>query len=1193
MVSQLPRTDYVSMTDRTTVSIEKPLGTEYPLGFNTENRTLNALKRYVVNTLSTDITQILKIKAGGGLSNTGSSNNPLSVDKSWFDKTYFKREYFPVSQVASPNDFSLPIAGSYFSVSYPYANVPHPAMGFLEGNGELRILRHVTNGETVRPVYGLWSNYRNTDVSNLRFTDIPYSPPGLNAGEYIRMCYTNSTSAMVAEIWNAQGFREHAFIRLNGTFNHANHTLIRLGNQIITTLTGNGTVSNAKLNEIRVNGVSAVVSNGKMYVAIAPRSWDSFAVGETVILAAEVSTSGSLSMLRGWNTTNPFGWTSYNNDGAQLFNRMTTTVEGDKDAVYQQVGNYPEIRNILKRMIIVGTTSNGKVLATFHRVDQWFNAGIDMAARPIYYLEIDFAARTMKPADNSITSRIVLRRNGNDFETLHPMKVYDYNGWGAVLTMLQILGDGTRLFQVYTDGTFDLIPRLDFIKNDVVKKLADGVNDSFFERERIQHIDNATQVTPTVVPSTRRSHLMFDKLILQNILEAGGVADSSVQKTYAVLKGASNAATYNLLSSDVNAQGTSVKGFALNADRGICPSDIRSLHSFFRNGNVGYHGAQWGKTIPATATFHASYRNDMTVFGTYRCNQAVWDALNSWALSGAGLPIPNGYNRVANVDWSMVPPMPGLSPDLCVVYLLINWEKTTVEADDGEGFVNPETGFRSSAMYMVQALVPCGYGRDSANGNVTLTSVVTSQAAMYTGRTLGATRSYSLDVGRFSTAQQWHSNNALTIGRWGGVGVNRFNGAGDSGCVETTFYYWSSLTTPVRANTVGAYHAMPVTHPELGIGFSTVTGNGMGAVYSFQGIDMTQAGQGTWGTDARRVLGSSRPPAGFAFTISSPIPVYVSGRQYNIPVGVFDLTSVKANAGNSTFYAHAKINDVNGTTAQLVVTTTPVTDNTTTIHVSTIKTSETEIVSIESNPITRWQNKRPSTKLIGAAIPVSTGNLDVDSGVAWNYDTPAYITNAYWSSNSNGASDPVTTIDSGATVYLIIDVKSANQSTRCDIDWVGTTATVKEIYSGAVSSIVSLGVYWYNPSTKTWRTSYRVVTKAENGNGAVGINPNTLTGAVRLEQDLVIRGVGEFTVTGKDAAIAQYGSFTLTYAVVKALGFKFYLNGRELPLSKGLQWPALNLNDYIVEGVNRITVSDGSLTQPGILRIRAPFIPQT
>ena len=132
-------------------------------------------------------------QSGNGLLGNGLVNNPLKVDTNWIDANFINSKYWQFSQVGDPSDQELPISGSYFSVSYPYGNEVYRPTAFVEGNGDMRILRHVTNGEDQRVVYSVWKNYRQTTIDKIRHTDNVYTIPGLFPDEYIHNVFQMSS----------------------------------------------------------------------------------------------------------------------------------------------------------------------------------------------------------------------------------------------------------------------------------------------------------------------------------------------------------------------------------------------------------------------------------------------------------------------------------------------------------------------------------------------------------------------------------------------------------------------------------------------------------------------------------------------------------------------------------------------------------------------------------------------------------------------------------------------------------------------------------------------------------------------------------------------------------------------------------------------------------------------------------------
>lgn len=129
------------------------------------------------------------------------------------------------------------------------------------------------------------------------------------------------------------------------------------------------------------------------------------------------------------------------------------------------------------------------------------------------------------------------------------------------------------------------------------------------------------------------------------------------------------------------------------------------------------------------------------------------------------------------------------------------------------------------------------------------------------------------------------------------------------------------------------------------------------------------------------VIVSQDVAAGFNVYFTREVPVFLAGMFDRLVVQTLDLTTIKSNPANSTFYIYIEMNRSTGK-ASYVVSTTLLDETLTRAFIGTIITGATNISSIETEKVTRFLTYRPSTTKRGSAIPSSTG-VPSGTGTRW------------------------------------------------------------------------------------------------------------------------------------------------------------------------------------------------------------------
>lgn len=175
--------------------------------------------------------------------------------------------------------------------------------------------------------------------------------------------------------------------------------------------------------------------------------------------------------------------------------------------------------------------------------------------------------------------------------------------------------------------------------------------------------------------------------------------------------------------------------------------------------------------------------------------------------------------------------------------------------------------------------------------------------------------------------------------------------------------------------------------PGVGFGYYNNTVNDYQTKSVFQLFGTTEAQMDAMiartGTPLRQVVVISQEvPEGYDVYFTQEVPVFLGGLYYKIPPSTMNLTTVKPNPANSTFYIYVSMDRTSGI-ASYVISTTLLDESLTRTFIGTIITASTAIDTITTEKVTRFLTYRPSTTKRGSAIPASTG-VPSATGTRWH-----------------------------------------------------------------------------------------------------------------------------------------------------------------------------------------------------------------
>jgi len=345
--------------------------------------------------------------------------------------------------------------------------------------------------------------------------------------------------------------------------------------------------------------------------------------------------------------------------------------------------------------------------------------------------------------------------------------------------------------------------------------------------------------------------------------------------------------------------------------------------------------------------------DDLTTSGTISATQAALETLRDQIIVLAGhsvsnvigtsiidLVIPQDANvpAFASVSYALSP----TNERRCAVALV------TVNARSGAvTSMVPGTLVASGSVGTATGITGVVFDAMNAYRNLNIGIYETSDAYLIAG---GASGQYTYPGGSQMAKYRF--------------GINKSDGSAITG----------GVTASSAANTGARYSAMP--------------GYGVGDIYLidsntkliFRGFAKTKAQLSTWTylttEDQSPVLISQEVAQGWIVYFTEVTPVILGGAYYSLPIGSIDLTTVKPDPSNSTFYLY--VNLVDGV-ASYEITTSYENEDNSSLFIGTIVTGVNSITALNVEKVTKFDNFRISSTPCGSAVPISEG-LPTESG---------------------------------------------------------------------------------------------------------------------------------------------------------------------------------------------------------------------
>lgn len=854
----------------------------------------------------------------------------------------------PVSRVGTLDYLPINVSGSFTGASsYSYIHFMQPMV--IEDDGTAVYLRSGTNGSTYGYYYAYVRNIRSISTlqeSDVVSTNTEYRPAYFTSSQYISDFYaTNAYQLLFYKTSGASGGDTYALALTNSTLNLVSHQSVQFP---VSTFTNFDPINASIVNgTIFIWGKDTTVTNNGYALVLYTVPVDSIRAGNI----------NSMTRVTGYNGRTVRNTTYTNSANIRIWDMYQSSTASDP-ALYITSGTVNSVeywQNLEKFNIqCVPNSTNTTV-----RVAIWFS--------------------TRAVTNTSITSML-----GSGFSFVYNISTktitYDQTVGNAITISADAAGTSfTRTDPYQIDTTNITGYGLSLGNTGSICQAADGFlvsNKSRWSSSSTYGLSIA-KVTPTNMydswnlvnrRATRQSaniQPVFGSAIGENLL---GVRFLTKNKLVLACAGTNNGVTTSYDSYSTTTLGTT-RNFTYNSlqhgtltgyepqTRSVIGTNSEQYTAMISlieaNGDVSSYASSFieGYSKPNQGKYNVS----TGVFdGTYTMTDAVMQNIKNSIISSAS---------VSNTVKSLI-----------TIYYV------------------PDSSFGRSI-----AVVKC---RNSSNVGTIITAEIDltlSSNAIVGGVVVTTTTSTGYnnvtDVGSGTITRRF---NGLTIAKFSGF---NYVGIGSTHCFyvpgNTT---WHGLVAKYKGGTIagnGRYFQQsyvqtgslePGVLPGVGFGlydhtWSDIATKSVFGLYGTTEAQMDGLIANTGTVTERVVVVSQEVPRGFNLYITQEIPVFLGGVFDKIPAVSYNLTSIKANPANSTFYLYVQMNRTTRT-ASYLISESSLPESLTSTYIGTIITNATSIDSIVTEKVTRFQTFRPSVTRRGSAIPCSTG-VPSGTGTRW------------------------------------------------------------------------------------------------------------------------------------------------------------------------------------------------------------------
>lgn len=944
--------------------------------------TAGGVKEYVEQAISAALSGFdgtVEVLPNGGITGDGSLLEPLQLDPAYMAE-YVPTGVLPVSQVGDVAEKYLPIDSGYFSVRYPRHDTQPTGTAYIENDGRLSALTPATNGEVLGLVYAQIKRYTNGQTI-VQPTNVPYNPVGLVGSEYIHSVFPASKTGMIGEVFarNNDGtvsFVEFVFIELNGTLEQESHKLYRLDAQlenILLARLGSYVSGNSALT-VRLGCPVCAVVPGLQAVIFMALPDDSAEIIPLSVVLNSVTGNASVSLQGGWLSQK--GTSTYTGNTIRFYNGLVSAVNTDAFIHQPDLVDYTFSVNSTTQRYTLSLGQDGRNLRV--RVGRQISVsknGVSATDDFAYSFNTVYGDQ-IADIDSVYASAPAITYTLSGSELVCG-EIFDHwwtNHGGAVSQRytITILEDGSEMvFQANNPNTGG--------GYSVIHRRTDGVRTSAYVAAnpygnigspvRVSLLNLPVQdITPSLhLPSPTAIDInCYATLMNHDVIYGWGDERGQNRGTAQARQGwscvidNSDTKTYNI------GEYGQLDGVALTTERlelleRTCPRLVTKFHDGFYQHSSAVFTHQ--TTLPYTDTT-GHLRVELVGNDLVFTEPVTLTAANKQALSDELLLILESATSTT----------PGFFTDW-------GWGIYVLPDDDmaiGAIYAR-DTRFTPNRMVhvWVEFLTVTVVGS-------TLVIDTTAGALGLVERTLnnGVLNALNISLGqqlRLTYVGDMNdpiSPNRLDILAREPIHFSGLGGIYSGGLVNISYGVGGLLGQAIDA---GVSQALtPAYYSPIGLGY--ITPNiGYGVPYVF--VPMNFSTNREPDIANAFLLTSVKPADGFILNITQEIPVFMQGRTFQIPIQEIDLSTVKPNPANTTFFVYAVIE---AGIATLRVSENPETETTWRMYLGVVVTDGEIVISPPLRAISRFGIYRPSETPIGSAFSVSGGRPDQTTNLAWD-----------------------------------------------------------------------------------------------------------------------------------------------------------------------------------------------------------------
>ena len=856
----------------------------------------------------------------------------------------------PISRVGTLDYLPINVSGSFTGAS-SYSHVHYMQPIVVEDDGTVVYLRSGTNGSTYGYYYAYVRNIRSItglSQSDVVSTNTEYRPAFFTPSQYISDFYaTDAYQILFYKTSGAASGDTYVLAMTNSTLNQVSHE----SSQFPTSTFVNFDPINASVinGTVYIWGKDTTVTNNAYALVL-------YTVPVASIRAGNINSMTRITGYNGKTVRN----TSYTNSANIRIWDMYSSSSAADPALYVTGANVNSVelwQNIEKYNIVCVPNSNNTTV----RVAIWFStrAITDTAISTMLGSGFSFVYNISTKTityDQTVGNPITISADaaGTTFNRVDPYLIDTVNitGYGLSLGNTGSLcqtADGlvvSNKSRWSSSSTYGL---------SIAKVTPTNKYDSWNLINRTANRQSAN-ISP-VFGSAIGENLLGIRFLTKNklVLACAGTNNgitSSYNSYSTTTLGSTRTYTYQSLQhgtlTGYEPQTRSLIGVDSTTDQYTAMISLIEA-----NGNVSAYASSFieGYTKPSLGKYNTSTGN---FDGTYTMSDTVMQNLKNSIISASGLS--------------------GFVKSLITVFYV------------------PDSTFGHSI-----AVVKCRSSSNvgfiiTAEVDLTLSSnAITGGSVVSTTYTTGYNNVTDVDSGQ--TSRRF---NGLTIAKFSGfnyIGVASVHCFAVPG--NTT---WHCLVGKIKGGSLVSSRSMTQSYVQSGaFEPGVLPGVGFG-IYDHSWSDVaTKSVFGLYGTTEAQIDGliantgsvlerivvlSQEVPRGFNVYMTQEIPVFLGGIFDKLSPVSYNLTSIKANPANSTFYLYVQMNRSTGK-ASYVISESQIAESLTSTYVGTIVTGATSIDSIVTEKVTRFMTYRPSVTKRGSAIPCSTG-VPSGSGTRWN-----------------------------------------------------------------------------------------------------------------------------------------------------------------------------------------------------------------